>query len=555
MPIGAGGMGRVWAARRLNSPTHQFVAVKTALDELGYDAEFEKVFVDEARIASSIVHPNVCTIYEMGVERSIPYLVMEWVAGGSLHDVLSASDGRKLDYFLAARIIANVCSGLHAAHELTDLDGTLMNVVHRDVSPQNILISEYGHVKIVDFGVARAKGQLHKPTETGELKGKLSYMAPEQLTSKTFDRRADLFALGCVLFQSTTGKRPFHGNDALETMYKLLETECEPPHSICPDFPEALEAIICKSLAKDVELRYQTAEQFERDLDKFLTSNGRLITDRDIAQVVASTLSAVITRRTESLRYALESVNHPNRTVRPGVKHDTIAEKIPHDLSKSDFEKSNDVFANASDKPIEFTANTRGAWESFRPRIVTYRVHRSPSTWLVLGIVTAIASTGGWFALSNRSLVAKSESTLVTNPAANAKPAETVSIRIRTTPPDAILRLDGRTSHRGSYTYSSLSSPLVHEFVIGLEGYESKILRFAFDTSRDEVIELSKLVKSEESELPNTTRPATRILPGIKASVAPTPNSSAVAKSSEPSPIKNRKPKRSLDPTNPFSEP
>ena len=201
-------MGRVWAARRLNSPTQQFVAVKMALDELAGDVEFERVFVDEARIASSIVHPNVCTIYEMGAERAIPYLVMEWIDGGSLHDILVASEGRRIDYFIAARIIASVCSGLHAAHELTDLDGAPMHVVHRDVSPQNILISEHGHVKIVDFGVARAKGQLHKPTETGELKGKLSYMAPEQLTSKHFDRRADLFALGCVLFQATRRTAP-----------------------------------------------------------------------------------------------------------------------------------------------------------------------------------------------------------------------------------------------------------------------------------------------------------------------------------------------------------
>jgi serine/threonine protein kinase len=548
-------MGRVWAARRLNSPTPQFVAVKTALDELGGDAEFEKVFVDEARIASSIVHPNVCTIYEMGVERSIPYLVMEWVAGGSLHDVLSACDGRKIDYFLAARIIANVCSGLHAAHELTDLDGTLMNVVHRDVSPQNILISEHGHVKIVDFGVARAKGQLHKPTETGELKGKLSYMAPEQLTSKTFDRRADLFALGCVLFQSTTGKRPFHGNDALETMYKLLETECELPHTLCPDFPDALEAIICKALSKDVELRYQTAEQFERDLEKFLTSNGRLITDRDIAQLVSSTLSAVITRRAESLRYALESVKHPNRTVIAGAKHDTIAEKPRHDTAKSDFEKSDGAFSKSSDKPVEFTANTRGAWESFRPRIVTTRVRNSPSTWLALGLVTAIVSVGGWFTLSNRSPTVKSRATLGANPTVNSKPAETVSVRIRTIPPDAILRLDGRTSHRGSFTYSSLSSPLVHEFVIGLEGYESKILRFAFDTSRDEVIELTKMVPSEANESPDTLRQPSRILTGLRPIVTPTPSASAVVKSAEPNPTKNRKPKRSLDPTNPFSEP
>ncbi len=117
-----------------------------------------------------------------------------------------------------------------------DADGNPMHVVHRDVSPQNILISDQGQVKLSDFGVARAKGQLHRPTRTGELKGKLSYMAPEQLTTRDFDHRVDVFALGCVLYQATTGKRPFGGDVALETMYRLLETDCERPSSSMPAF-------------------------------------------------------------------------------------------------------------------------------------------------------------------------------------------------------------------------------------------------------------------------------------------------------------------------------
>src|SRR3954471_24883684 len=163
---------------------------------------------------------------------------MEWSDGASLRDVLDAAPAKRIPAELAAFIGANVAAGLHAAHELADDDGHPLGVVHRDVSPQNVLVSLRGHVRLADFGVAKARGQQHRPTETGEVKGKLSYMAPEQITSKLIDRRADVFALGCVLYESTLGVRPFHGSDAMATMYKILEAPLTPPRSVEPDFPE-----------------------------------------------------------------------------------------------------------------------------------------------------------------------------------------------------------------------------------------------------------------------------------------------------------------------------
>jgi serine/threonine protein kinase len=526
-----------------------------ALDELAGDVEFERVFVDEARIASSIVHPNVCTIYEMGAERAIPYLVMEWIDGGSLHDILVASEGRRIDYFVAARIIASVCSGLHAAHELTDLDGAPMHVVHRDVSPQNILISEHGHVKIVDFGVARAKGQLHKPTETGELKGKLSYMAPEQLTSKHFDRRADLFALGCVLFQATVGQRPFHGNDALETMYKLLETECERPRTLCPDYPEELEAIVLKALSKNVETRYQTADEFERDLERFLTTQGKLITDRDITGLVAHTLGPFVRRRAEDLRNALEAADHPNRTVRPGANFESSTPKTPTGLSLTSSTFSRPEHTVSSERTSEQSASTRGAWESIKPQPPSSRPFPLNRVWLTVSVGVLLLAFGGWF--SFRGAQTKLGST--TSHAAYERPAATsitpVEIRIRTIPPEANIQVDQGETHRGVFVLSTTPSSTVHQLTITLDGYETQQRSVVFERSMNEVIELHAVATNDSAAPNRSTTPSRRTSP-LPKTVAPTNSGATIpTKPPEPGLGKNRKTKRSLDPTNPFSEP
>ncbi|MGH7284029.1 MAG: serine/threonine-protein kinase, partial [Polyangiaceae bacterium] len=180
LPIAKGGMARVWAARQHGQRGFsKLVAIKTILPHLAREAEFESMFLDEARIASLVHHPNVCEIYELGDDAGVLYLAMEWVSGDSLMHVLRGG-GRveAIDLRIAARIIADAASGLHAAHELTDDDNKHMNVVHRDVSPHNILISGDGHIKVADFGVAKALGQMHSATIAGQIKGKIAYMAP-----------------------------------------------------------------------------------------------------------------------------------------------------------------------------------------------------------------------------------------------------------------------------------------------------------------------------------------------------------------------------------------
>jgi serine/threonine-protein kinase len=260
-----------------------------------------------------VQHSGVCTIhaFEIDEQLGIPYLVMDFSDGGSLYELLDACAGHRLEPLLAVSIVAQLCDALQVAHDLCDEHGALLGVVHRDVSPQNILISSSGHVQLTDFGVAKARGRLHAPTATGEIKGKLSYMAPEQVTQKDVDRRADVFALGCVLYEATVGERPFHGNDAVATLYQLLEQPLVLPSERLPGYPMDLQAIVQKALERDPERRYQSAEELGSTLSRWIANHGRLVTERDIAAVVNERLGKAIAERAQRIASAENQLDAP----------------------------------------------------------------------------------------------------------------------------------------------------------------------------------------------------------------------------------------------------
>ena len=305
VPIARGGMARVWAARMNGQRGFQkLVALKTILPHLAEEPEFERMFLDEARIASGVHHPNVCEIYELGEEQRTLYLVMEWVSGDSFARVLRASGKvEAIDPRVVGRVIADACAGLHAAHELTDEDGRALGVVHRDLSPHNILLTADGTAKVADFGVAKALGQLHEATSAGQLKGKIAYMAPEQVTGAGIDRRSDVFSLGCVLYEATTGQRPFRGDGDHQVMHAVLKGEVQPPTSLLRGYPQELERIVMRALSPQPILRYPTAERMRFALEEFL-ARGQLVTQSNVAQVVRARIGESIDRRKERIRQA-----------------------------------------------------------------------------------------------------------------------------------------------------------------------------------------------------------------------------------------------------------
>ncbi|HEX7664755.1 MAG TPA: serine/threonine-protein kinase, partial [Polyangiaceae bacterium] len=296
VPVAKGGMARVWAARQHGQRGFtKLVAIKTILPHLAREAEFESMFLDEARIASLVHHPNVCEIYELGDDAGVLYLAMEWVSGDSLMHVMRGR-GRveAIDLRLAARIVADGAAGLHAAHELKDDDDKPMGVVHRDVSPHNFLITHDGHVKVADFGVAKALGQMHSATVAGQIKGKLAYMAPEQITSTKFDRRADIFALGCILYEATTGLQPFLGDSDPQVMHALMKGDYVEPSKLMVGYPKELEKIIVKALKIDPNERFATADEFRLELEQWLAISGPIVTTTHVAALVRERIGAVI---------------------------------------------------------------------------------------------------------------------------------------------------------------------------------------------------------------------------------------------------------------------
>lgn len=308
MPIAAGGMAMVWAARLKGSRGFQkIVAVKTMLPKLSEEDTFEKMFLDEASLASKVRHPNAVEILDLGEQDGVLFLAMEWIDGVPLNHLMKAAKPRGgVPPTVATRIVMQACAGLHAAHELTDAKGALIGLVHRDISPQNILLTYAGVAKVVDFGVAKATALGDGATQAGQLKGKVSYMAPEQVRGEPIDRRADVFAMGIVLYALTTGKHPFRKESEGATLFAITAPEpVVPPRKFMPDYPEALQAVLLKALEKDRDLRYPSASELLQALDKALPPAARG-SDEEVGAFVRGLFEEQRRKSQEALADALD---------------------------------------------------------------------------------------------------------------------------------------------------------------------------------------------------------------------------------------------------------
>ena len=268
--LATGGMAEVYLALSGElSGFRTLVVVKRILPHLSSNTEFVDMFFDEARIAARLDHPNIARIIEVGHEGNEYFLAMEVVQGRSLSALLRRARRHQqspLSHAQSAYIVAQAAKGLGYAHELTDADGTPMNVVHRDVSPQNILVSFGGAVKVIDFGVARAYGRVTE-TVPGGLKGKIQYMSPEQIRAKTIDCRSDVYALGIVLWEAVCGRRLYHRATEMETMQAIVHEQVTPPSMIVPTSAR-LERIVMKALEKDPANRFQNGSEMALELER-----------------------------------------------------------------------------------------------------------------------------------------------------------------------------------------------------------------------------------------------------------------------------------------------
>lgn len=283
--IAAGGMATIHLGRLVGSTGFsRTVAIKTLHPQFARDPEFVEMFLQEARLASRIQHPNVISTLDRTIDKGEAFLVMEYVAGESLAKLVRASlkKGQLVPSNVAVSILAGTLHGLHATHEATNENREPMDIVHRDVSPQNILVGLDGVARIFDFGVAKAAAMKSQATADGQMKGKLSYMSPEQLNSKTVDRRTDVFAAGVVAWECVAGRRLFSGSDPGEVLAKVLTLDIPSPRDAQPNVPQALSDAIMKSLARSPDERWQTA----RDFAIALESTGLIAPGHQVGQWV-----------------------------------------------------------------------------------------------------------------------------------------------------------------------------------------------------------------------------------------------------------------------------
>ncbi len=271
--IAVGGMAEIFLARQAGlEGFEKTIVIKRIRPHLSKQSNFVKMFLNEAKLAAQLNHPNIVQIYDLGKIGESYFIAMEYIFGRDMRRIIPKADALGIPFPMvyALKIASSVCEGLYYAHQKTDLYGNALNIVHRDVTPENIFVSFDGTVKVLDFGIAKAANQIEQ-TRAGEIKGKLSYMSPEQCMGKPLDCRSDLFSLGVVLYEWLTGFKLFTGDSEVAILKSITEGKIYAPSYFKADIPEAVEAILMKALEKDRERRYQTAWEMQYDLDQFLS--------------------------------------------------------------------------------------------------------------------------------------------------------------------------------------------------------------------------------------------------------------------------------------------
>jgi hypothetical protein len=270
--VSVGGMAEVFRARPQGAPdADRYLALKRILPHLAEDDEFIKMFVDEAKLCVHLRNPNIVHIFELGQVNDAYYILMEYISG---QDLLALQKRLRRERLImsvaqACYIIMELAKGLDYAHKSRDEHGRPLRIIHRDISPQNVLVTYSGSVKLIDFGVAKAAVQSTR-TQVGVLKGKFGYMSPEQIRGESIDHRSDIFSVGVVLWELLTNRRLFHGDNEFEIFQKVRDAQVEPPSLRNPQIPAEVDRIVMRALSADPNTRYQWCEELAADLDRFL---------------------------------------------------------------------------------------------------------------------------------------------------------------------------------------------------------------------------------------------------------------------------------------------
>jgi phosphate/phosphite/phosphonate ABC transporter binding protein len=325
--LDAGGMAEILLA--LERGPHNFervVVVKRALPHLAQKPAFRDMFLQEARWVAGLTHPNIVQIHELGEAEGTAFIAMEHVAGVSFRELVSTASrsGKPVPPGVVVGLLAQACAGAHAAHELRDAQGQLLGLVHRDISPHNLMVTGGGHVKLLDFGIAKATEMGVDTTRPGALKGKVHYMSPEQVQAQRLDRRSDVFALGIVAWELLTLKRLFKRENELATMQAIAAGEAPRPEQVRAGVPPALASAVMQALLVDVEQRFADADQFRRALESAADASALRHGTDEVGEWIREVMGDLLQARAQSLKDAVERAKsgghgegtpYPQRTV------------------------------------------------------------------------------------------------------------------------------------------------------------------------------------------------------------------------------------------------
>lgn len=358
-PIGSGGMAAIYLAK-IAGPAgfEKPLALKVIHSHLAEDEQFVQMFFDEARIASQLQHPNIVQIFELGEHEGIYFIAMEYLRGetvGAVIQRVTAGGKRLIDPRVACHIMMEASDGLQYAHELTTLDGEPLRLVHRDISPQNLYVTYSGTVKLMDFGIARAVGLAHS-TRPGSLKGKFSYMSPEQVGGLDIDARSDLFALGVVLWEMLTGRRLFKGRNDLESLRLARDAEFVPVGQLRSGIPPELDRVVARALAREPQDRYQSALDLHTDLGIVAERLGSPMSTHELGAWMRGLFPEEIERKRQLLARAVPAVS----TSTPPVFSPSSTEGTPSVSEPSGIRIRE--LANLGDETHQTTPSHSGAW-------------------------------------------------------------------------------------------------------------------------------------------------------------------------------------------------
>lgn len=480
--LGQGGMADVLlAVGRGPGGFNKLVVLKTMRKELVADEELRQMFLAEARLSARLNHANVVQIYDV-VDTALPCIVMEYLEGQSMSALLRAA-GDRFTLPLQLRVISDALAGLHYSHELKDYDGSALNIVHRDVSPQNVFLTYEGQTKVLDFGIAKATGD-KSSTRSGIIKGKVTYMPREQLTNGETDRRADVYAIGCMLWQTLAGKKLWANVPDGDIMKALLLGQIPAPSTVREVDPR-LEAIVMKALSPEAADRHATALELRQAIDQYLAEKFPKVTAADVRELMTSVFAEQQAERAQAIHLAMTApLSEPPPSIPAGLE--TIVSTV-----------ATNSFVGQTKRPI--------VWS------------------IVSALLTVLILAGGIIGyLGWRG--SRSEPVNPSTATAAVKVPEQVQIRLSATPATASLTIDGKPVSGNPATLTVSKDDAEHEIKATLEGYEpvARSVRFASDLSLEISMTAVAAAPSASAKPAKWTNGASR--PAAKPSIKETGN-------------------------------